>query len=107
MARTPLLHPQVGFKYLEKTNPYSEIISGASVFNLGSIYYGNGIPATPEILVIYEEYSSELVGINSVDLENSQTLIKDYLGVSEIESLYEFIKSSTNQEIIEYLNISI
>jgi hypothetical protein len=97
------MNSSYGFRYLQKTDHYDEIISGASVFNLGAIYYGNGVPSTPTIHLIYESYETELIGINMANLNNSKALINSYIGMHKIEELYNYVKSSKEQEIIDLL----
>ncbi len=99
------IFPQLGLNYLKQTNPYHEIIAGASVYNLGSVYYSAGSPSTPRVLILHENYETELKGINLNHLNRSQRLVQEYSGVFEIERFFNFVKSSTHEELIDFLDI--
>jgi hypothetical protein len=94
-----------GIKFLKKSGNYSEIISGASNFNLGSIQYASGAASTPQILLIHERYDTEVIGVNINDLNQVQQLINNYRGIFEIEEFHQFIKKSTREEVFKSLNL--
>jgi len=98
-------HSQLGLNYLNLTYPYDEIIVGLSIYSLGSVYYSSGAPTTPQILILYENYNSELVGVNINHLQNSQQVIKSFSGVPEIKQFYDIVQSSNKESIIQYLNL--
>ncbi|MBE9048539.1 hypothetical protein IQ255_29870 [Pleurocapsales cyanobacterium LEGE 10410] len=100
------LYPQLGLNYLKNTYPYHEVMVGSSVYNLGSVFYSAGNPSTPHILIIHEKYDTELVGINLSQISDSQQVLHSFSGVFEIKEFYNFIKSSTQEEINNFLSLS-
>ncbi|NBC28116.1 MAG: hypothetical protein GVY08_14735 [Bacteroidetes bacterium] len=93
--------------HLDKTGPYDEVLVGNGPFNLGIMQYVSGKSPTPKIILLLEEYESELVGLNMKNFIDSQSSIKTYTGQFEIQNLYEYLISNNEDEILEYLNIKL
>jgi hypothetical protein len=95
-----------GLNYINKTKPYDEIIAGAGWFNLGAKHYiwdkspGKGKPATPQILITFNEFNV-IYGANSglIDVERDEKILKRYIGVKELDRLYQLINKENNEVI--------
>ncbi|REL24933.1 hypothetical protein DYD21_15525 [Rhodohalobacter sp. SW132] len=98
---------EIAISYLSKSGKYDEILVGAGAFNLGAIKYVSGSSATPTILIFRETYNSDLNGLNIKNLENSQRLIKTYIGQLDLFDLYDFLENATDMDVLSYLEVNI
>lgn len=96
----------IAIEHIEKTGPYNEILVGNGPFNLGTIHYASGASPTPKIILFLEEYKTNLVGLKMDNLTKSQELIANYSGQYEIEDLKEYIETSSDSNILNFLNVS-
>jgi len=88
-------YSETGIDFLKKSGPYTEILSGLSSHNLGSIKYSSGNVSTPTVMLFYENYETELVGYNYANLLDSQVKLATVTGMDHIQYYYEFVKNST------------
>lgn len=94
-----------GFKYLEKTGPYDEILSGSSWFNIGVDRYVwdnfQGYPSTPQIVLIKSEFMvEEFYGI-----KRSERVLKRVSGKNDIDRMLEKVSQLKGVEILEWLEL--
>jgi len=94
-----------GVKYLEKTGPYDEIISGSNWFNAGVQKYVwenfQGKPSTPQIIITKTGLEvEEFFGIHQSEKELARVN-----GIYEIKEMLEQIKRMNNFDFKEFVDI--
>lgn len=94
-----------GIKYLKKTGPYDEIISGSNWFNNGAKTYiwetFQGNPSTPQIILVKSEIEVEAMH----GIVQTEEVLKRISGINEIENTNATLTEMSNQEIIQWLEI--
>lgn len=97
---------KVALEYLEKTGTYDELLVGNGPFNLGTIQYTSGKSPTPLVLLYVENYETDLFGMNMSNFNSSQKLIKMLTGQFEIQEFHDYLEASSDDEILEYFEMS-
>ncbi|MGF1668820.1 MAG: hypothetical protein ACFCU6_00115 [Balneolaceae bacterium] len=94
-----------GFKYLEKTGPFDEILSGSSWFNSGANRYVwerfQGNPSTPQIILTRTKFKVE----EYFGIFQSEEIIKRVSGKDEIREMLATINNLSDSDIAVWLNL--
>lgn len=94
-----------GVRYLKKTGPYDEILSGSNWFNVGVQKYVwerfQGRPSTPQIILTKTKFEvEEFFGIHQ-----SEQVLKRVSGIYEIREMLGKIKTMNKSDFTEWLEI--
>lgn len=88
-----------GIKYLSKTGPYDEIISGGDFYNTGFFSYvwsRDGSPQTPQLHILNQKYDIHEQTIRKTkvlkDIDKKVEVIKSAVGRQEMQNLERIIK---------------
>lgn len=99
-----------GVKYLLKTAPYDELITGASWFNLGINHYiwqtNKGEASTPQVILTMTKYKMLTIGERLGYIKRQEDILKRYIGRNGIKKLYTLIKSKNERKINTILHIN-
>lgn len=87
-----------GIRYLSKTGPYDEIVSGGDIYNVGlfnHVWNKDGSPSTPQLHILLEKYKiiereGTKYGVIK-DVEKTSKVIRSALGQNEIQELNSII----------------
>jgi len=92
-----------GIRFLEKTGPYDEILTGSSWFNLGVQRYiwenFEGHSSTPQVLLMHNNFKTSPVGNSLGRVERNEKVIERFRGVDEIRKLTNFLKKDSTVKI--------